>query len=334
MASVGPGRYVVVELHVGGTKLSNVKFVLQREPRTGKTWFPAGSVAANEEPVDAAVRELREETSRALTPYDLTLLSDAPVRVTLPYGQQLVYIYAAYVSVPYATNHLRTPAQLEQVVTTQSTINPDGTYVVPETLDIGGLNLTPAKTGLLDAVKHKSELLHFGYVTPWETFCRVTYTSQELFHDDTTIPRQFFMYPRFSTVDSGHVWQPIRGYINHMCGETPTDLRVGMPIPMRNLAGIRVTLTETQRKAAINSPFQSGGNARDLEDSLEAQLQRFILLGITADSYDYVIWVTSQFSRHLNGWWLNRENQAAIMSSFDLLCRGVTQDYVSPEHPR
>jgi 8-oxo-dGTP pyrophosphatase MutT (NUDIX family) len=58
MACVGPGRYVVVVLHVGGTKLSNVKLVLQREPRTGKTWFPAGSVAANEEPVDAAVREL------------------------------------------------------------------------------------------------------------------------------------------------------------------------------------------------------------------------------------------------------------------------------------
>jgi hypothetical protein len=58
-----------------------------------------------------------------------------------------------------------------------------------ETLDIGGLNLTPAKTGLLPAVKHKSELLHFGYVTQWETFRRAVYTSQALFHDDTTIPR-------------------------------------------------------------------------------------------------------------------------------------------------
>jgi hypothetical protein len=36
MASVGPGRYVVVVLHVGGTKLSDVKLVLQREHRTGK----------------------------------------------------------------------------------------------------------------------------------------------------------------------------------------------------------------------------------------------------------------------------------------------------------
>jgi 8-oxo-dGTP pyrophosphatase MutT (NUDIX family) len=62
MASVGPGRFVVVVLHVGGTKLSNIKLVLQREPRTGKTWFPVGSGAANEEPVDVAVRELREET--------------------------------------------------------------------------------------------------------------------------------------------------------------------------------------------------------------------------------------------------------------------------------
>jgi 8-oxo-dGTP pyrophosphatase MutT (NUDIX family) len=151
--------------------------VLQREPRTGKTWFAAGSVTANEEPVDAAFRELHEEIGLILTPDDLTLLSDANVRVALPAGQQLVYVYSAYVHVPYVTCHLRTPPQLKQVVTVQSTINPDGSYVVPETLDIGGLNLTPAKTGLLIAMKQKSELLHFGYVTRWETFRRAVYTS-------------------------------------------------------------------------------------------------------------------------------------------------------------
>jgi ADP-ribose pyrophosphatase YjhB (NUDIX family) len=135
MAYVGPGHYVVVVLHVGGTKLSYVKLVLQREPRTGKTWFPAGPVTANEEHVNAAVRELHEETGLILTPDDLTLLSDAHVRVALPEGQQLVYVYSAYVHVPYVTTHLRTPAQLEQAVTAHSTINPEGSYVVPETQD-------------------------------------------------------------------------------------------------------------------------------------------------------------------------------------------------------
>jgi hypothetical protein len=41
MASTGPGRYVVVVLHLGGIKLADVKLVLQREPRYGKTWFSA-----------------------------------------------------------------------------------------------------------------------------------------------------------------------------------------------------------------------------------------------------------------------------------------------------
>jgi ADP-ribose pyrophosphatase YjhB (NUDIX family) len=112
MASVGLRRYVVVVLHVGGTKLSDIKLVLQLEPRSGKTWFLVGSVTTNEEPVDAAVRELHEETGLILTPDDLTLLSDAHVRVALPIGQQLGYVYSASVPVPYVTTHLRTLAQL------------------------------------------------------------------------------------------------------------------------------------------------------------------------------------------------------------------------------
>jgi ADP-ribose pyrophosphatase YjhB (NUDIX family) len=101
---------VVVVLHVGGTKLSDIKLVLQREPRTCKTWFPAGSVTSNEEHVDDAVRELREEIGLIFLTDDLTLLSDAHVRVALHVGQQLLYIYSAYVPVPYVTTHLRTPA--------------------------------------------------------------------------------------------------------------------------------------------------------------------------------------------------------------------------------
>jgi ADP-ribose pyrophosphatase YjhB (NUDIX family) len=68
MASVGPGRYVVVVINVGGTKFSDIKLVLLREPRSSKTWFPIGSVTANEKPIDGVVGELHEETRLISTP--------------------------------------------------------------------------------------------------------------------------------------------------------------------------------------------------------------------------------------------------------------------------
>jgi hypothetical protein len=200
------------------------------------------------------------------------------------------------------TSHLRTLAQLEQVVTAQSTFSPDGSYVVPATINIDGLSLTLAKHGLLPALKHKYELLHFGFVTQLETFRPAFYTHQVLCHDDTALPRQFLFYSRFTSVDSCHVWLLIRGYINQLCGQPPTDLRMGVPTTTTNFGGLPVTLSETQRKAAINSKFHSGREPRELEDCLEAQPQRFVLLGITTDFYDAVIWVTSQFSGPLNNW--------------------------------
>jgi hypothetical protein len=65
------------------------------------------------------------------------------------------------------------------------------------------------------------------------------------------------MYPRFSSADSGHVWLLIRGYINQLSGQTLTDLRVGTPMPTTNFVGVHVTLTETQRNASVNLPYQS-----------------------------------------------------------------------------
>jgi hypothetical protein len=88
----------------------------------------------------------------------------------------------------------------------------------------------------------------------------------------------------------------ITGHIYRLCGETPTDLRMGVPAPTTNFVGLTVTLTKTQRKAAIYSSYKSGRDARELEDLLEAQPQRFAMLGINADSYNVVVWVTSQLS--------------------------------------
>jgi 8-oxo-dGTP pyrophosphatase MutT (NUDIX family) len=115
---------VVVVLHVGGSKASDIELVLQREPRLGKTWFPTSSVVPNGEHVDVGVRELHEETGLILPPNDLTMLSNAPVPVAIHEGQQqLVYILSASVPVPYVTTHLRTFAWLVQDVIAKSTIN-------------------------------------------------------------------------------------------------------------------------------------------------------------------------------------------------------------------
>jgi hypothetical protein len=138
------------------------------------------------------------------------------------------------------------------------------------------------------------------------------------------------MYSRFTTVDAGSLWLLIRGHINRLTGEGPTDLRVGQPIPTHNLAGLPVTLTETQRKAAINAPYQNGQVPHVLEDWLEAQPQRFLMLGISPDTYDSVIWVTSQFVGHLNGWWLNRKNQPPIPSTYDELVTELRKSMFLP----
>jgi 8-oxo-dGTP pyrophosphatase MutT (NUDIX family) len=74
MASLGPRNYVQVVLLVGGSKAYDIKLVLQREPRTGKTWFLDGSILPNEEHVDAVVRELIEETGPSPIADNFTML--------------------------------------------------------------------------------------------------------------------------------------------------------------------------------------------------------------------------------------------------------------------
>jgi hypothetical protein len=48
------------------------------------------------------------------------------------------------------------------------------------------------------------------------------------------------------------------GLINQLCGQTPNDLRMGVSAPTSNFVSLEVTLTKTQRKAAINAPYMYG----------------------------------------------------------------------------
>jgi hypothetical protein len=115
-----------------------------------------------------------------------------------------------------------------------------------------------------------------------------------------------------------------------MCGETPTVLRMGDPAPTTNSLGLPVTRIETHRKAAINSRYQSSRDPHELENWIDAQPQRFAMLGINADSYNVVVWVASQFYGPLNRWWLNHKEQYAITDSFDTLVEEIRKTSLLP----
>jgi hypothetical protein len=107
-------------------------------------------------------------------------------------------------------------------------------------------------------------------------------------------------------------------------------VRHRVPPPTTNFVGLTITLTKTRRKAAINSRYQTCHDTRELEDWLEAQPQRFAMLGINADSYNFVVWVTSQFSGPVNSWWLNRKQPFAIQDSFDILAENIRETSMLP----
>jgi hypothetical protein len=71
---------------------------------------------------------------------------------------QVRYVFATSVHGAYVTANQRAPAIVELAVTAQSTIYSDGSYVVPATIDIDGLSLTPSKTILVKEAQRKYEL--------------------------------------------------------------------------------------------------------------------------------------------------------------------------------
>jgi hypothetical protein len=149
-------------------------------------------------------------------------------------------------------------------------------------------------------------------------------------NEDTSLPRLLWFSPRFTTANDGYVWMLIKGYINQLCGEIPIDLRMGIPAPTTNFDGLTVTPSETQRKATIKSIYQTCPDARELEEWLKAQPQRFAMLRINADSWNAVMWVTSTFSRPLNILWLNRKQHVSIPDTFDALVADIRKTSLLP----
>jgi hypothetical protein len=118
------------------------------------------------------------------------MLSNKPLLVSLLEGElQLVYVFFASFPVPYVTTNLRTPAKVDQTFRAQSTVYLYGTDVVPESIGIDGLSLTPSKTRLLPTAQRKFKLLHFGFLAQLEAFRGVVIYKEMLSNDDTALPR-------------------------------------------------------------------------------------------------------------------------------------------------
>jgi hypothetical protein len=85
---------------------------------------------------------------------------------------------------------MRTHAKVEPLVTAQSTVHRDDSYVVPTTVDIEGLCLTPFKIGLVREAQRKYEMLHFVYVARWESFRGAAISRHLFLHEDLSLPKK------------------------------------------------------------------------------------------------------------------------------------------------
>jgi hypothetical protein len=110
----------------------------------------------------------------------------------------------------YVIANLRTLTNVEQVVTPSRLLIVMVLTSFQNRLTLRVFRLRRLRLGYFLQYIRKFKLLHFGYVAQWETFRRAVTTNRLLCHDNTSLPRQFLFYYRFSTNGFGHVWMFIR----------------------------------------------------------------------------------------------------------------------------
>jgi hypothetical protein len=87
MASVKRGNYVVVLVPFGSASEGDVQFA-QSEAQYGKVWFPARGILRNETHVAKGTRVMLRETGLPFSRYDLQLVRDEVLSITLADGKK------------------------------------------------------------------------------------------------------------------------------------------------------------------------------------------------------------------------------------------------------
>jgi hypothetical protein len=103
-----------------------------------------------------------------------------------------------------------------------------------------------------------------------------------------------------------------------------------VPPHATNFDGLIVSLTENKHKTAIHVSLQDGNNPRDLEEWLEFQPQRFFILGLDPDTYNVVIWVTSQVGGRAVSSWLNAKTTSQVPRTFTKLVEALKTTTLLP----
>ncbi|MCS7162482.1 MAG: NUDIX hydrolase [Bacteroidia bacterium] len=109
------GAFVAVCLHLIAEGGEAFLMVRQQRPTAEEPFYehPAGMIEAQETPLQAALREVAEETGWLLAPQDLTLLTPQPLYPSPAFWQEVGYFFAVRKEVPlallkaYATPQLR-----------------------------------------------------------------------------------------------------------------------------------------------------------------------------------------------------------------------------------
>ncbi|MEN2992068.1 MAG: NUDIX hydrolase [Bacteroidia bacterium] len=110
------GAFVAVSLHLLSDGGEAFLMVRQKRPTAEEPFYehPAGMIEVWETPLQAALREVAEETGWLLAPQDLMLLTPQPLYPSPAFWQEIGYFFAARKEVPLAVLKAYATPQLRQ----------------------------------------------------------------------------------------------------------------------------------------------------------------------------------------------------------------------------
>ena len=147
--------------------------VLLTREKNGSVWWPGGKLEPGETPVDAAIREMEEETGLRLAPTDLVLVSSMPRTETHGAHHNFMIRPDAKLDLHFLKTGIVSRQTAHYLVRAAETAHGDGNNVLPNTPKILSKPFTDP-TLLVDydpdPNKEPAERISYGVFAKWELF--------------------------------------------------------------------------------------------------------------------------------------------------------------------